>query len=122
MRPAAAGPAGGGSCGAGGCGHWVAAPGAAARRWRAGCGERGRRGGALAGLRVLAICVQGVLTRYAYVAGKILGETVLAEFRENFVDSVLDLPLSTVERAGSGDLINRASRDVAALRLAAQEG
>jgi ABC-type multidrug transport system fused ATPase/permease subunit len=77
---------------------------------------------ALAELLVLAICVQGVLTRYAYVAGKIFGETVLAELRENFVDSVLDLPLSTVERAGSGDLINRASRDVAALRLAAQEG
>jgi ABC-type multidrug transport system fused ATPase/permease subunit len=77
---------------------------------------------ALAGLLVLAICVQGALTRYAYVAGKVFGETVLAELRENFVDSVLDLPLSTVEQAGSGDLINRASRDVAALRLAAQEG
>lgn len=77
---------------------------------------------ALAGMLVLAICVQGVLTRYAYLAGKVFGETVLAELRENFVDSVLDLPLSTVERAGSGDLINRASRDVAALRIAAQEG
>jgi len=76
----------------------------------------------LAGLFVLAICVQAVLNRYAYQAGKVFGETVLAELRENFVGSVLDLPLSKVEQAGSGDLINRASRDVGALRLAAQQG
>jgi ABC-type multidrug transport system fused ATPase/permease subunit len=76
----------------------------------------------LAGLLVFAVCVQALLSRYAYMAGKVFGETVLAELRENFVDSVLDLPLSTVERAGSGDLINRASRDVGALREAAQQG
>ena len=73
-------------------------------------------------LLVGAICVQTVLNRYAYMAGKVFGETVLAELRENFVGSVLDLPLSKVEEAGSGDLINRASRDVGALRMAAQQG
>ena len=76
----------------------------------------------LAGLLVSAICVQAIINRYAYLAGKLFGETVLAELRENFVDSVLDLPLSKVEEAGSGDLINRASRDVGALRQAAQQG
>jgi ABC-type multidrug transport system fused ATPase/permease subunit len=76
----------------------------------------------LAALLVLAICVQAVLNRYSYLAGKNFGETVLAELRESFVGSVLDLPLSRVEEAGSGDLINRASRDVTALRLAAQQG
>ena len=76
----------------------------------------------LAGLLVLAICAQAIANRYAYLAGKLFGETVLAELRENFVDSVLDLPLSKVEQAGSGDLINRASRDVGALRQAAQQG
>lgn len=76
----------------------------------------------LAGSLVAAICVQGLLSRYAYIAGKIFGETVLAELRENFVGSVLDLPLSKVEEAGSGDLVNRASRDVSALRVAAQQG
>ena len=76
----------------------------------------------LAGLLVVAICVQAVLSRYAYMAGKVFGETVLAELRQNFVDSVLDLPLSKVEQAGSGDLINRASRDVGALRIATQQG
>ena len=76
----------------------------------------------LAGLLVVAICVQALLNRYAYLAGKVFGETVLAELRENFVDSILDLPLSKVEQAGSGDLINRASRDVGALRVATQQG
>ncbi|HEX4789471.1 MAG TPA: ABC transporter ATP-binding protein [Actinospica sp.] len=76
----------------------------------------------LAVVLVAAVCVQSMLNRYAYMAGKIFGETVLAELRENFVGSVLDLPLSKVEEAGSGDLINRASRDVGALRLAAQQG
>jgi ABC-type multidrug transport system fused ATPase/permease subunit len=35
--------------------------------------------------------------------------------REEFVDRVLALPLSTVERAGSGDLLTRTTRDVDAL-------
>ncbi|HEY1623614.1 MAG TPA: ABC transporter ATP-binding protein [Streptosporangiaceae bacterium] len=76
----------------------------------------------LTGLLVLAICVQAVLSRYSYLAGKAFGETVLAELRESFVGSVLDLPLSRIEQAGSGDLISRASRDVNALRQAAQQG
>jgi ABC-type multidrug transport system fused ATPase/permease subunit len=76
----------------------------------------------LTGLLVLAICVQAVLSRYSYLAGKVFGETVLAELRESFVGSVLDLPLSRIEQAGSGDLISRASRDVNALRQAAQQG
>jgi ABC-type multidrug transport system fused ATPase/permease subunit len=76
----------------------------------------------LTGLLVLAICVQAVLSRYSYLAGKVFGETVLAELREGFVGSVLELPLSRIEQAGSGDLISRASRDVSALRQAAQQG
>ncbi|MEV7967562.1 ABC transporter ATP-binding protein [Sphaerisporangium sp. NPDC088356] len=61
------------------------------------------------------VVVQAVLIRYAvYVSAK-LGEKVLAELREEFVDRVLALPLSTVERAGSGDLVTRTSRDVDAL-------
>ncbi|GAA1015565.1 multidrug ABC transporter ATP-binding protein [Acrocarpospora pleiomorpha] len=58
---------------------------------------------------------QAVLTRFAVYASSALGERVLAELREEFVDQVLALPLSTVERAGSGDLITRTSRDVDAL-------
>ncbi|GAA3683043.1 ABC transporter ATP-binding protein [Nonomuraea antimicrobica] len=61
------------------------------------------------------LLLQGVLMRYAVLASAKLGEKVLAELREDFVDRVLGLPLSTIERAGSGDLITRTSRDVDAL-------
>ncbi|GAA3823314.1 ABC transporter ATP-binding protein [Sphaerisporangium flaviroseum] len=61
------------------------------------------------------IILQAVLIRFAVYASAKLGEKVLAELREEFVDRVLGLPLSTVERAGSGDLITRTSRDVDAL-------
>lgn len=61
------------------------------------------------------LVVQGVLVRFAAYTSSRLGEKVLAELREEFVSRVLGLPLSTVERAGSGDLITRTSRDVDAL-------
>ncbi|GAA2075738.1 ABC transporter ATP-binding protein [Actinomadura alba] len=61
------------------------------------------------------VIAQGVFVRFAYYASTRLGEKVLAELREEFVDRVLDLPLSTVERAGTGDLVTRTSRDVDAL-------
>ncbi len=65
---------------------------------------------------VLAIAafllVQSVLTRYARLVSFRLGERILAELREDFVKRVLALPLSTVERAGTGDLLTRTSRDV----------
>ncbi|GII80167.1 multidrug ABC transporter ATP-binding protein [Sphaerisporangium rufum] len=61
------------------------------------------------------VVAQAVLIRYAVYVSARLGEKVLAELREEFVDRVLALPLSTVERAGSGDLVTRTSRDVDAL-------
>ena len=45
----------------------------------------------------------------------VLGETVFAELREQFMDRVVALPLSTVERAGTGDLVARTTNDVEAL-------
>jgi ABC-type multidrug transport system fused ATPase/permease subunit len=66
------------------------------------------------GIAVFVI-LQGVLIRQAFYASSRLGEKVLAELREAFVDQVLDLPLSTVENAGTGDLLSRTSRDVDAL-------
>ncbi|MGH3354260.1 MAG: ABC transporter ATP-binding protein, partial [Nocardioidaceae bacterium] len=44
-----------------------------------------------------------------------LGERVLAELREDFVEQALALPVGVVERAGTGDLLTRTSRDVDAL-------
>jgi ABC-type multidrug transport system fused ATPase/permease subunit len=61
------------------------------------------------------VLVQSVLVRLAHLASARLGERVLAELREEFVDRILALPLSTVERAGTGDLLTRTSRDVSAL-------
>jgi ABC-type multidrug transport system fused ATPase/permease subunit len=61
------------------------------------------------------IVAQAVLTRFARMASARLGETVLARLREEFVDRVLSIPLGTVERAGTGDLLTRTTRDVGAL-------
>jgi len=61
------------------------------------------------------VLAQSVLVRFASFASARLGETVLAQLREEFVDRTLAIPLSTVERAGTGDLLTRTSRDVAAL-------
>lgn len=67
--------------------------------------------------RVLALLAaflvaQTVLTRYARYLSFVVGEQVLAELREDFVDHALALPVGTVEDAGSGDLLTRTSRDV----------
>ena len=63
---------------------------------------------------VLAIFLlaQTVLTRYARYVSFVLGERVLAELREDFVQNSLALPIGVVESAGSGDLLTRTSRDV----------
>ena len=58
------------------------------------------------------LVVQTVLTRYARYLSQVLGEQVLAELREDFVDNTLALPVGVVEEAGSGDLLTRTSRDV----------
>ena len=64
-------------------------------------------------LAVLAALVaQVVLVRVARLASYVLGERVLAELREEFLDGVLALPLGTVEQAGTGDLLARSTRDV----------
>jgi ABC-type multidrug transport system fused ATPase/permease subunit len=64
------------------------------------------------------IIAQAVTLRFAVYASTRLGERVLAELREEFVRQVLRLPLSTVERAGNGDLLTRTTRDVDAMSRA----
>jgi ABC-type multidrug transport system fused ATPase/permease subunit len=68
---------------------------------------------------ILAVAVfllaQTVLTRYARYVSYTFGELVLAELREDFVARSLRLPIGTVERAGTGDLMTRSSRDVETL-------
>ncbi|NHA69940.1 ABC transporter ATP-binding protein [Phycicoccus flavus] len=45
----------------------------------------------------------------------VLSEQVFARLREDFVGSAVRLPLSTVERAGTGDLLARTTNDVDAI-------
>jgi ABC-type multidrug transport system fused ATPase/permease subunit len=67
------------------------------------------------------ILLQAFLTRVAFRAAGRFAATVQAEIREKFVNDVLALPLSVVERADDGDLVTRASQDVDTLRRALQQ-
>jgi ABC-type multidrug transport system fused ATPase/permease subunit len=69
----------------------------------------------LIGQLALAVLIQAVLAGFAHRASLVLGEEVFAELRERFLEQVTRLPLSTVERAGSGDLVSRTTNDVEAV-------
>lgn len=53
-----------------------------------------------------------VATRMSFT----LGEVVFADLREDFADRVLDLPLSTVEQVGSGEVLSRSTTDLESIR------
>jgi ABC-type multidrug transport system fused ATPase/permease subunit len=61
------------------------------------------------------LVVQTILTWLARRASFVLSEQIFAELREDFMRRVLALPLSTVERAGTGDLVSRTTADVDSL-------
>ena len=61
------------------------------------------------------VLAETILTRYASRSALVLGERVFAELREDFMHRVTSLPLSTVERAGTGDLVSRTTNDVESL-------
>ncbi|MFD9002322.1 ABC transporter ATP-binding protein [Streptomyces sp. NPDC059582] len=63
-------------------------------------------------LLVLVAVTQGATTALGLSLTSGLGETVLARLRERFVDRALRLPLEQVEKAGTGDLSARVTRDV----------
>jgi ABC-type multidrug transport system fused ATPase/permease subunit len=79
-----------------------------------GHGSRGTVDRIAIGLAV-AVLAQTGLTWAARRLSFVLGETVFAELREQFVARAVNLPLSTVERAGTGDLVARTTNDVEAL-------
>ncbi|MEV0644440.1 ABC transporter ATP-binding protein [Phytomonospora sp. NPDC050363] len=76
---------------------------------------------ALAATACAFVLAQVLLTRFARYAGHRFGERALARLRERFLDSALDLPMSTVEHAGTGDLMTRASSDVATVGNSARD-
>ena len=61
------------------------------------------------------VLLQTALTRWSRWLSLVLAERVFAELREEFLERVVDLPLSTVERAGSGDLLTRMTSDIDSL-------
>nr|WP_307724114.1 ABC transporter ATP-binding protein [Pseudonocardia asaccharolytica] len=58
------------------------------------------------------LLLQAVFKRAARLRSGILGEKVLAQTREGFIERSLQLPVGTVEAAGTGDLLSRATADV----------
>ncbi|MEV2253424.1 ABC transporter ATP-binding protein [Streptomyces sp. NPDC050147] len=63
-------------------------------------------------LLILVALVHGGTTSLGLTLISRLGETVLAQLRERFVEKALRLPLEQVEKAGAGDLTARVTRDV----------
>ncbi|KOT27491.1 multidrug ABC transporter ATPase [Streptomyces caelestis] len=69
----------------------------------------------LAPVILLCAVTQLLLSRWARYVGHRFGERTLARVRERFVERVLALPSSVVERAGTGDLTARGTADVTAV-------
>jgi ABC-type multidrug transport system fused ATPase/permease subunit len=67
------------------------------------------------GALVLSSLGCALLTFFARRRSYVLGETVFAQLREEFLQSVLALPLVEVERAGTGDLLSRTTNDMESL-------
>jgi ABC-type multidrug transport system fused ATPase/permease subunit len=59
-----------------------------------------------------ALLAQAILTRFAQKQSMVLGETVFDSLRREFMSTVSHLPLSTVESAGTGDLLSRTTNDI----------
>lgn len=66
----------------------------------------------LATVFLVVLVAQALIMRSVRDQATRFGQTVLARTREDFVAHVLRLPVSTVEAAGTGDLLSRATTDV----------
>ncbi|MGW5328775.1 ABC transporter ATP-binding protein [Streptomyces sp. NPDC004014] len=97
------------AAGAGLAGPWLV--GRIIDEVRAGHGVGAVDGPAL--LILVCALAQLLLARWARYVGHRFGERTLARVREEYVDRVLALPASVVERAGTGDLTARGTADVA---------
>jgi ATP-binding cassette subfamily C protein len=85
-------------------------------------GEAGREVAVLVALLAGVALVSGLLLAVALRLVARLGEELLADLREQFVDRALRLPLAEVEGAGSGDLTSRVTNDVAVVAEGVREG
>ncbi|WIX86537.1 ABC transporter ATP-binding protein [Amycolatopsis sp. DG1A-15b] len=74
----------------------------------------------LAAVFIGILVLQALARKVARMRGAVFGELVLAETREEFVGTALQLPLGTVEAAGTGDLLSRATTDLGRIDHAAR--
>ena len=63
-------------------------------------------------LLALSVLSATVLTWWSRRISLVLAEEIFADLREDFLEQVVALPLSTVERAGAGDLLSRTTADI----------
>jgi len=61
---------------------------------------------------VVAVTLQAFIIRFGRRYAMIFGESAFAELREEFLETTTGLPLSVVERAGTGDLVSRTTHDI----------
>jgi ABC-type multidrug transport system fused ATPase/permease subunit len=60
----------------------------------------------------LALTIQTIFAYFTRTKAAILGEFVLSALRERFVQRAVQLPPDAIERAGSGELLNRTTTDI----------
>ncbi|WP_425954978.1 ABC transporter ATP-binding protein [Xylanimonas sp. McL0601] len=73
-------------------------------------------------IAVAATLARAVVQKVAQQRSMVFGETVFASMREEFLNTVTALPLSTVERAGTGDLVARTTNDIGKIQNAVRFG
>ncbi|MGH3516942.1 MAG: ABC transporter ATP-binding protein [Haloechinothrix sp.] len=75
---------------------------------------------ALAAGFLAVLTVQTIAYRLAHIRATVAGEQLLATAREEFVEQVLRTQVGTIEAAGTGDLLSRATTDVDRIEYAAR--
>lgn len=64
---------------------------------------------------LLAVLLQTVFTGFGTRLAMVLGEKVFAALRDDFMREVTAVPISVVEKAGTGDLLTRTTSDIDAV-------
>lgn len=78
--------------------------------------------GRMVALSIGLVLIGAVAGFFSEYKSRIFGETVFAQMREELVETVTNLPLSTVEEAGTGDLLGRTTRDIEQVQFMVRQG
>lgn len=60
----------------------------------------------------IALFLQTLFVNFLLTRAAVLGEFILSELRERFIRRAVQLPPDAIERAGSGELLNRTTTDI----------